>query len=145
MWLDYPNVGGPSPDVAVQVFPRTLNYFRKHASQVQGDGLSWVAASGCEGLESLIVTTSKEKRERKYQVRLYFAEPEAILKGERVFDVSLQGKKVLDKFDIVAESGAPGKMIVREFESVVTDGRLQINSKSHAGASLLSGIELIAD
>ncbi len=145
MWLDYPNVGGPSPDVAVQVFPRTLNYFRKHASQVQGDGLSWVAASGCEGLESLIVTTSKEKGERKYKVRLYFVEPEAIEKGQRVFDVMLQGKMVLEKFDIVSQSETTDTMVIREFDTVVTDGRLQINLKSHAGASLLSGIELIAD
>ena len=145
MWLDYPNVGGPSPDVAVQVFPRTLNYFRKHASQVQGDGLSWVAASGCEGLESLIVTTSKEKGDRKYKVRLYFVEPEAIEKGQRVFDVMLQGKTVLEKFDIVSQSGTTDTMVIREFDTVVTDGRLQINLKSHAGASLLSGIELIAD
>ena len=90
------------------------------------------------------MTTSKEKGERKYKVRLYFVEPQAVEKGQRVFDVLLQGKTVLDKFDIVGESGAPGKMIVREFDTVVSDGRLQIKLKSHTGTSLLSGVELIA-
>ena len=144
MWLDYPNVGGPSPDVAVQIFPRTPKYFRKHASQVEGEGLAWVAASGCEGMESLIVTTSKTKGDRKYKVRLYFVEPSAVAKGERVFDVLLQGKLVLEKFDIMGQSGAAGKMVVREFDTVVTGGRLQINMKSYAGTSLLSGVEIIA-
>jgi len=144
MWLDYPNVGGPSPDVTVQIFPRTPKYFRKHASQVKGEGLTWVAASGCEGMESLIVTTSKTKGDRKYKVRLYFAEPQAVEKGQRVFDVLLQGKTVLEKFDIVGQSGAAGKMVIREFDTVVTDGRLQVNLKSHVGTSLLSGIEIIA-
>ena len=144
MWLDYPNVGGPSPDVTVQIFPRTPKYFRKHASQIQGKGLPWVAASGCEGMESLIVTTSKTKGDRKYKVRLYFVEPEAIEKGQRVFDVILQGKTVLEKFDIVGQSKATDTIVIREFDTVVTDGRLQLNLKSHVGTSLLSGIEIIA-
>ena len=62
-----------------------------------------------------------------------------------MFDVMLQGKTVLEKFDIVSQSETTDTMVIREFDTVVTDGRLQINLKSHAGASLLSGIELIAD
>jgi hypothetical protein len=130
--------------VTVQIFPRTPKYFRKHASQVKGEGLTWVAASGCEGMESLIVTTSKTKGDRKYKVRLYFMEPQAVEKGQRVFDVLLQGKTVLEKFDIVGQSKATDTMLIREFDTVVTDGRLQVNLKSHVGMSLLSGIEIIA-
>ena len=77
-------------------------------------------------------------------MRLYFAEPEAVEKGERVFDVILQGKTVLEKFDIVGQSKATDTMVIREFDTVVTDGRLQLNLKSHVGTSLLSGIEIIA-
>ena len=144
MWLDYPNVGGPSPDVTVQVFPRAPSYFRKHSSQVKGEGLAWVAASGCKDLESLIVTTSKETENRNYKVRLFFAEPESLSEGDRVFDVLLQGKAVLENFDIVREAGGSQKIVVREFQVVTSEGRLQINLKPRSGAPLLCGIELIA-
>jgi len=144
MWLDYPNVGGPSPDVTVQVFPRAPSYFRKHASQVKGEGLAWVAASGCKDLESLIVTTSKETENRNYKVRLFFAEPESLSEGDRVFDVLLQGKPVLENFDIVREAGESQKIVVREFQVVASAGRLQINLKPQNGTPLLCGIELIA-
>ena len=144
MWLDYPNVGGPSPDVTVQVFPRAPSYFRNHSSQVKGEGLAWVAASGCKDLESLIVTTSKETEKRNYKVRLFFAEPESLSEGDRVFDVLLQGKAVLENFDIVREAGGPRRIVVREFQVVTSEGRLQINLKPRSGAPLLCGIELIA-
>ena len=144
MWLDYPNVGGPSPDVQVQTSPRAPSYFRNHSSQVKGEGLAWVAASGCQGLESVIVTTSNETQKRSYTVRLYFVEPEPLAEGERVFDVLLQGKTVLEKFDIVQQAGGAGKIVVREFEGVTSEGRLQVTLKSHAGQSLLCGIEIIA-
>ena len=144
MWLDYPNVGGPSPDVTVQTFPRTPSYFRNHSSQVRGEGLAWVAASGCQDLESLVVTTSKEAEDRNYKVRLFFAEPEPLQQGDRVFDVLLQGKTVLEKFDVVREAEGARKIVVREFDVVASEGRLQINLKAHAGTPLLCGIELIA-
>ncbi|MFP6649792.1 MAG: malectin domain-containing carbohydrate-binding protein, partial [Pirellulaceae bacterium] len=108
------------------------------------EGLAWVAASGCQGLESVIVTTSNETQKRSYTVRLYFVEPEPIAEGERVFDVLLQGKTVLEKFDIVQQAGGAGKIVVREFEGVTSEGRLLVTLKSHAGQSLLCGIEIIA-
>ena len=69
---------------------------------------------------------------------------EAVEKGQRVFDVLLQGKTVLGTFDVVGHSRVAVKMVIREFDIVVTGGRLQINLKSHAGTSLLSGVEIIA-
>ena len=69
---------------------------------------------------------------------------EAVEKGQRVFDVLLQGKTVLEAFDVVGHSGVAVKMVIREIDTVVTGGRLQINLKFHTGTSLLSGVEIIA-
>jgi hypothetical protein len=90
------------------------------------------------------VTTSKETENRNYKVRLFFAEPESLSEGDRVFDVLLQGKPVLENFDIVREAGESQKIVVREFQVVASAGRLQINLKPQNGTPLLCGIELIA-
>ena len=103
-----------------------------------------VAASGCQDLESLIVTTSKATENRSYKVRLFFAEPEPLSEGDRVFDVLLQGKTVLENFDIVREAGGAQRIVVREFDGIASEGRLQINLKPRSGKPLLCGIELIA-
>ncbi len=51
LWIDYPSVGGRSPDVPIQVDGNDPQYFRRHASSL-GDGqLAWVAASGVTGAE----------------------------------------------------------------------------------------------
>ena len=42
-----------------------------------------------------------------YTVRLYFAEPDELKPGERVFDVLLGGRKVLENFDVAAAAGGP--------------------------------------
>ena len=55
LWLDYPSVGGPSPNVPVTVSGPKTEYFRRHASVVKGPGLAWVGASGVEGLTSVTV------------------------------------------------------------------------------------------
>ena len=54
LWMDSPSVGGPSPDLAVDV-EGPATYFRNHMSRVKGDGIPWVAASGIEGAEKLII------------------------------------------------------------------------------------------
>lgn len=51
----------------------------------------------------------------EYQIRLHFAEAAFDKPGERVFNVSINGERVLDHFDIRAESGAKNLAIVRAF------------------------------
>jgi hypothetical protein len=54
LWIEYPSVGGASPAVPVRLGGTTLQFFRRHSSQVEGE-LSWVAASGVKGLTSLTI------------------------------------------------------------------------------------------
>ncbi|MFQ5809358.1 MAG: malectin domain-containing carbohydrate-binding protein, partial [Armatimonadota bacterium] len=56
LWVDYPSVGGASPDVAVELAgDEELQWFRRHSSRVSGDGVPWVGASGVEGVHSITV------------------------------------------------------------------------------------------
>ena len=56
-----------------------------------------------------------------YRVRLKFIETYVKEKGGRVFDVFLNGKKVLDRFDILAEAGGFEKAVDKVFSGVQPD------------------------
>jgi hypothetical protein len=50
-----------------------------------------------------------------YKVRLHFMEGWCTAVGQRVFDVTLNGKKVLETFDVFKEAGGKNKAWVKEF------------------------------
>ena len=95
----------------------------------------------------------------KYYVYLYFAEFESgkeqealaynlgndVIRensGERVFDVDINGVKVLDKFCIARECGAE-KAVIKKFTVNVSDGKgLVIGFKSHLGKPILNAIRI---
>jgi hypothetical protein len=54
LWLEWPLVGGPSPDVRVQVEPANAQPFYRHAVGMQGGrGWPWVYASGIAGVRTV--------------------------------------------------------------------------------------------
>jgi hypothetical protein len=119
LWIDFPPVGGPAPRPAVTVTPPNPVWFRRHSSQVEGDGPPWVIASGAKGLRSLRLALAREPvPEHTYTVRLYFVEPDRLAPGRRVFDVSLQGNLVVTALDVVEESGGPNRGVVKEVKGV---------------------------
>jgi tetratricopeptide (TPR) repeat protein len=61
----------------------------------------------------------------RYRVRLHFAEIQMRMAGLRRFDVFLQGERILGDLDDVKEAGF-GHATVKEFETEVTDGSLEI-------------------
>jgi hypothetical protein len=150
LWLEYPSVGGPSPILEVAIEPKEPQWFRRHSSQISGPGLHWVAASGAKGLTSLAIQLAdKDALPRKYTVRLFFLEPEKVEPGQRVFDVSVQGRIVLRELDVVKEAGGRNRSLVKEFSSVELRDRLVIEFTPQAGAklpsALLSGVEVQAE
>jgi hypothetical protein len=80
-------------------------------------------------------------------LRLYFCEFEATAAGQRVLDVSINGKAVLPKVDVFKEAGGQKKMLVREIEHLDFGKELVIGLKPAAESKLeqaiLCGIELI--
>jgi outer membrane protein assembly factor BamB len=146
LWLDYPSVGGSSPVVSLKLSGADLEYYHKHSSFVEEGDLKWVAASGVEGAAALSVTLSPvPTSERSYTVRLYFLEPQDLKPGERVFDVSLQGKPVLPELDVVKAAGGANRAIVREFKGVRCSTSLQVDLTANKGRTLLSGVEIVVE
>ena len=144
LWLDYPSVGGPSPDVEIKTVPERPRWFRNHASQISGDGLTWVASSGGEGLESMSLSLGDVNDTAEYTVRLYFSEPDNVRPGERVFDVSIGDSAVLTDFDPVKAAGGRNRIIVKEFKKVSLGGVLKLSLTAKQGKPIICGLEAIA-
>jgi len=147
LWLEFPSVGGPSPDIPVRASYENPKWFRHHNSRVEGE-FSWIGASGVTGLREVnirifiqpgknpssvnafdkhiekIPTWSEEEikgafeQPRPYTVRLLFAETEEYGIGQRIFNVSIQDQQVLEAFDIVKEAGRINQFVVKEFNRI---------------------------
>ncbi|OGF48769.1 MAG: hypothetical protein A2231_01675 [Candidatus Firestonebacteria bacterium RIFOXYA2_FULL_40_8] len=145
LWLDYPSVGGPSPEPKMKVVPAAPEYFSNHSSMIKEGKLKWVSASGAKGVESVTLTINKNAVEAvPYTVRLYFADPENKKEGERVFDVSIQGVKLIDKFDIIKEAKGPDCEVIKTFDKILVKDTLIVEF-SPAKDSLLCGLEVISN
>jgi hypothetical protein len=157
LWLDYPSHGGSSPAVEIETTPEHPTWFTRHSSRIEKGVLTWVEASGAKGIKdiSIKLTSSGKKKvesdeagaEKRYTVRLHFAEPDGKAQGQRVFDISINGKTVLKDFDIVKEGGAPNIGIVKEFTVVQASDTMRISLKPRRRGSktVICGIELIAE
>ncbi len=76
LWLDYPSVGGESPDVPIDIQGNDLRYSRHHASLVKDSHPNWVFASHVRGVRELRITLTQASEQdvpEKYRVRLFFA------------------------------------------------------------------------
>jgi len=150
LWLDYPSVGGPSPEVGLDVTPARPAYYYHHSLWVEGgNGPSWVVASGVEGVERITIEllpagarVSDANAMLPHTVRLYFAEPGDAKPDERVFSIRLQGKKVMQDLDIVKDAGGRMRGIVREFRGIKAGRTLELMLTARSGLPILSGMEL---
>ena len=79
-----------------------------------------------------------------YIVRLHFAEIYWSAKGQRIFNVSINGYQVLSNFDIVAAAGGPDKAIVEQFSATADEsGTISIQFSTVVDNAKVSGIEVI--
>ncbi len=177
LWLEFPSVGGPSPDIPIRAKYENPQWIRHHNSRIEGK-YDWIAASGVTGVREVVVrmfiqpgdnpssvqafdkhiekipSWSEDQIEgafeqaRPYTVRLHFAEIAGCEASQRIFDVSLQGRQVLEGFDIAKEAGGPNRPVVKEFKEVgiKDDLRVTLTPAGTAQAEpLLNGIEIIAE
>jgi outer membrane protein assembly factor BamB len=146
LWLDYPSVGGSSPAVDISITPAKPDWYRRHSSQITGEGLNWVAASGVQGLTSVKMKLGTSGTEpQTYTLRLHFAELAEVEPGERVFSVNVQGKTKLTNLDVFEEAGGRNRAIVKEIKGVTVGDFLLIELTPLATSkqpAMLSGIEL---
>ncbi|MGE3317238.1 MAG: malectin domain-containing carbohydrate-binding protein, partial [Planctomycetaceae bacterium] len=145
--LDYPSVGGDSPDVPVTVEGEGVEYFRHHPSRMSGEGQNWITCCGLKGAATIRISLENDPNapKRPYTVRLHFAEIDAQPSGKRVFDVQIQGANVLSGFDIASEVGGPNLGITKEFKQVEAGRELSIALTPVSGQPLLCGVEIVAE
>lgn len=87
---------------------------------------------------------------KTYVVRLHFAELFDSEIGERVENISVNGKLLLANFDILKEAGGMRKAVVREFRGVAPIGgklviRIQAAKNSPDQNAKISGIEVLPE
>ena len=78
----------------------------------------------------------------RYRVTLKFAEPAANKAGAREFNVRVNGRVVLRRFDIFAAAGGVLKGIDRAFEATSRDNSLSIEFVPLQGAALVSALSI---
>ncbi len=135
------------------VKPHTARYFYHHSCRVQGgDALPWVAASGVEGLSSVHVPLEGIPPNARTTVRLIFLDPQSTAAGQRVFDVEIAGRKVIQQLDIVGQSGGPWRSLVRDVRQVQVPphqndrpATLEVKFIPQVGQPLLCGIKISAE
>jgi len=136
LWLDFPSVGGPSPEIDFVTEPAKLEYFFQHSLWMKkGTGWPWVAASGVKGLRSAKLSGLQNGR---YTVKLVFSSPDS---SKHRFDVTMQGKIALTHLQ-PAELTAQTETLSH---IEVTDGMLTFFLTPSEGETLLSGIEVIRE
>jgi beta-galactosidase len=79
---------------------------------------------------------------QRYRIVARFTEPAAGARGERVFDVDVNGKTVLHKFDIFAAAGGKLKGVERTFDATAKDGFLVITFRPARGQALVSSLSI---
>jgi len=101
--------------------------------------------------ERLLLVPEATARPRTVSVRLHFAEIGGAEPGQRVFDVKLQGRVVLEDFDVARAAGGANRALVKQFDGVVARGAValelvpKVPGITPETAPILSGIELLSD
>ncbi len=148
LYLEYPDVGGKSESLDLELKGDGIIYHREHASLIDSGDLRWVAASQAEGINELKVTVPGMEKEgaTKARVKLIFYEFKDVDPGDRVFTIGMQGRDVAVNFDIVSEAGV-GESLVKEFETTLSNGELSLSLRDAESKlrPILSGVEIILE
>ena len=105
----------------------------------------------CQNFVPLGLGKPPRRKPRLYTVRLHFAELDEIAASRRVFNVSIQGKTVLEGFDILQTAGGARKAVVREFQHIEAGESITFGFSSASGtmtaatAPQVSAIELFEE
>jgi hypothetical protein len=92
------------------------------------------------------------KSDKRFTVRLHFAEFDGIQPGQRVFDVKLQDAMALKDFEIAREAGGCNLALVKEFKGVPAGNDIitvelipRAKTIDDSSAPILSGVEIAAE
>ena len=170
LWLGYPRLPN-HPRVRSKTVDFTINdrllhgggYFglNPKSCRIRGTDTPWLFCCGCRGLAGCCVQllpktkaaveneASPATRPARYTVRLGCAETDGAKPGQRVFDVQIQGKVVMENFDIVRTAGAHDTAVVKEFRDIQASDSLEIefvpktNPSDQKTTPLVSFLEVV--
>jgi len=117
--------------------------FNSDFTAISGTARPWIYSSGLMGEIKLEILGTEDKR---YRVLLHFMEPEQVAKGGRVFDVLINGKTAFSQLDIVGETEASNRALVKEVRGVGPCKTVELSLRRVSGKPpLLCGVEIIAE
>jgi len=135
IWLAYPRPAPSGPETGLDLKLDLKQEFVKgggfqsisevSTAALKGENTPWLYTSWAQGLtRCTLPLLGKDDAPAKYNLRLHFADlTKSARPGERIFDVKVQGKTVLEKLDIGAASG---RATIREVSDIVVSDNLVI-------------------
>jgi len=155
LWLGYPRPDGPlilPLDLGVR-FCRGGRFLTGNSlyHPVAGTADPRRFASAAQGLISCSIPLLEPgDGAALYRVRLSMSEPADARPGQRLFDIRLQGQRVLADCDIVRRAHGPDRALVEEFSGIEVADKLHVELVPKASGRLapeqmpiLQGIEVI--
>ena len=147
VWFAYPNpdtnyTQNHYPDYGVKfdlnemILPY-MGFFNQDYKNlaIPGSDKPWLFASGAIGVTRFDIPLIDDVWGEKpgiYTVRLGFKAPDQDKRGQRIFSIGLQGKKVLADFDLRAASGAEDGVVIKEFRNIQVASSLLIELSPHS-------------
>jgi len=133
------------------VYPGPWNhYYHRNWENltIEGADRPWIFTSGVRGVSYLIIQGTNPNA--RYTIRLFFAEIFPVVKGQRVFNIKLNGKIVISELDVVAEAGGRNRALVREIKGLSGSSfRLDFIPRrkpwNESNVPIISGIEVFEE
>jgi hypothetical protein len=117
---------------------------------IAGTDDPWLYAAAARGISSCTLPLLERGDGKSlYRVRLALCDPDNDKPRRRVFDVKIQGRTVLSGCDIVRETGARDRALVKEFDGIEVTDNLKIEFVSAVKkptperAPIVQGIEVV--
>jgi hypothetical protein len=166
VWFAYPNPDtnytqnhypdyGVKFDLNEKILPE-MGFFNKDFKTlaIPGSDKPWLYTSGAVGVIRFDIPLIDDvwgETPGLYTVRLGFKAPDEDKKGQRVFNIGLQGNVELADFDIRAASGSENGVVIKEFRNIRVVGHLTVELSPHSedplfdNAPLLNFIEVLRE
>lgn len=140
LWFGYPrpktvsNIGYGSYEVKFDLQEKVIVGMGPFCRDFRGVRIEktnrpWLFTSGYQGLlycNLPLIDDTAGQKPGIYTVRLGFKALPDDQRGQRIFDIKLQGRLVLKNFDIATAAGRANKAIVKEFKGIRVENILAL-------------------
>ena len=149
LWLAWPRPMDPKKVYIIKQVPLEVEpvgegfRFNSDYHEIGEADSPWLYTSGLTGPLKLAVRLS-DGESAEYDVALRFADPKHGAPGQRVFDVLIQGKKVVTSLDIAAAAGGRNRALEQTCKGVAAEGTMTIELVPVKGdVPLLCSLEVV--